>query len=152
MSESVYLRVDKGALVPADSYAAGQLRTRQFKVGDVLKGKLTKLRNPKFNRLVHKIGQLVVANIESFHGAETHKAIKRLQIEANAGCEEIAVLLPGFGMAIHRTPKSLSFENMDEMEYHQVAKGICEYIADTYWPDMSAAQIEIMAECFVEEG
>lgn len=149
--ESVYVRVEKGRLTPADAYAAGQLRSRGYKVGDVLKAKLSKLRNPKFNRLVHRIGQLVVANIESFHGAETHDAIKRLQIEAGAGCDEIGILIPGFGMAIHRTPRSLSFESMSEDEYQTVAKSICRHIAATYWPSLTAEQIESMAESFVEE-
>ena len=116
MSESVYLRVDKGVLVPADSYAAGQLRTRRFKVGDVLKGKLTKLRNAKFNRLVHRIGQLVVANIDAFQGMDAHTALKRIQLEGNIACEQLALTMPNVGVVMAKVPRSLSFESMDEGE------------------------------------
>jgi len=149
--ESVYVRVGKGRLEPADAYAASQLRSRGYRVGDVLKAKLTKLRNPKFNRLDHRIGQLVVANIDSFHGADAHDAIKRLQIESGAGCDEIGVILPGFGMAMHRTPRSLSFDQMSEEEYQQVAKAICRYVSERYWPTLTPEQVEAMAEAFIEE-
>ena len=150
MSESVYLRVDKGVLVPADSYAAGQLRTRRFKVGDVLKGKLTKLRNAKFNRLVHRIGQLVVANIDAFQGMDAHTALKRIQLEGNIACEQLALTMPNVGVVMAKVPRSLSFESMDEGEYQDVARSMCRYVAERYWPDLSAEQIERMAECFVE--
>ena len=151
MSESVYLRVDKGVLVPADSYAAGQLRTRRFKVGDVLKGKLTKLRNAKFNRLVHRIGQLVVTNIDAFQGMDAHTALKRIQLEGNIACEQLALTMPNVGVVMAKVPRSLSFESMDEGEYQDVARSMCRYVAERYWPDLSAEQIERMAECFVEE-
>jgi len=50
-------------------------------MNDVVAAQITKLRNPKFNRLVHRIGQLVVANIEAFAGLDAHTAIKRMQLE-----------------------------------------------------------------------
>ena len=150
--EKIYLRVEKGALIPADAFAAQQLRARKYAIGDVIKADLTKLRNPKFNRLVHRIGQLVVANIESFHGLDAHRAIKRLQIEGRIACDEIGVMVPGFGMVIQFIPRSLSFDTMDEAEYHQVARDICRTIAERYWPDLSPEKIEQMAECFVEES
>lgn len=89
--ERIYLRVDKGCLVPADSYAASKLRERNYRVGDLLAAELVKPRNPKFNRLVHRIGQLVVANIDAFAGMDAHAAVKRLQWEGNIQCEEVGV-------------------------------------------------------------
>lgn len=149
--EKIFLRVEKGALVPADQFAATQLRERGYKVGDVIKGDLTKLRNPKFNRLVHRIGQLVVANIEAFAGLDAHKAVKRLQIEGRIACDEIGVMVQNYGMVIQFIPRSLSFESMDEAEFHEAARGICRTIAERYWKDLTAEQIEEMAESFVEE-
>lgn len=89
--EKIYLRVAKGSLIPADNYALSLLRERKYNTGDLLAADLVKPRNQKFNRLVHKVGQLVVANIEAFAGLEAHAAIKRLQWEGNIHCDEIGV-------------------------------------------------------------
>lgn len=150
--ERIYLRVVKGGLVPADDYAASRLREKSYRVGDVLAAQITKLRNPKFNNLVHRIGQLVVANIEGFDGLTAHKAIKRLQIEGRIACDEVGVMVQGFGMVIQFIPRSLSFDTMDEGEYYEVARAICRLIAKRYWPTLTPVQIEKMAESFVMEA
>ena len=149
--ERIYLRVDRGMLIPADSFSAQQLRNRNYKIGDVIKADLTKLRNPKFNRLVHRIGQLVVANIEAFHGLDAHTAVKRLQIEGKVACDEIGIMVPGYGMIIQFIPRSLSFESMDEAEFQSAARGICRTVSWRYWTTLSAEAIEEMAESFVTE-
>ena len=149
--ERIYFRVKKGSLVPADSYAASKLRERGYAENDLLAAELVKPRNPKFNRLVHRIGQLVVANIESFSGLDAHKAVKRLQIEGKVACDEIGINVPGYGMLIQFIPRSLSNESMDEGEYHQAARGICRTIAERYWTDLNEDAIAEMAESFVEE-
>lgn len=149
--ERIYFRVQKGALVPADSYAASKLRERGYAMNDLLAAELVKPRNPKFNRLVHRIGQLVVANIEAFAGMEAHSAIKRLQIEGKVACEEIGIMVANYGMVIQLIPRSLSFESMDEGEYLIAARGICRTIAERYWPELDEDQIAEMAESFVGE-
>lgn len=150
--ERIYLRVDKGCLVPADNYAQTLLRERGYRMGDLLAAELKKPRNPKFNRLVHRIGQLVVANIDPFSGLDSHTAIKRLQIEGKVFCEEIGIYVPGYGTVIQLIPRSLSFESMDEGEYRQAARGICRTISERYWPDIEPEAIEQMAECMVGEA
>lgn len=149
--EQFMLRVIKGGFVPADAYTAKRLRERGYAINDILASSLKKLRSAGFNRLVHRIGQLVVANIEAFAGIDAHKAIKRLQIEGRIACEEIGVLVQGYGMVIQFIPRSLSFESMDEGEYREAARGICRTIAERYWPSMTPEAIEEMAESFVEE-
>jgi hypothetical protein len=149
--EQIYFRVAKGCLVPADNYAAATLRSRGYKVGDLLKADLTKPRNPKFNRLVHQLGHLVVANIEGFAGLDAHKAIKRLQIEGKVACDEIGIHVPGYGMVIQFIPRSLSFEAMDEGEFLQAARGISRTIAERYWQGVDPEEIENMASCMVGE-
>ena len=150
--ERIYLRVQKGALVPADSYATSKLRERGYAVNDLLAAELVKPRNPKFNRLVHRIGQLVVANIDAFAGIDAHQAIKRLQIEGKVACEEIGISVANYGMVIQLIPRSLSFESMDEGEYVQAARGICRTIAERYWPSLTEDAIAEMAESFVGES
>lgn len=149
--EPVYLRVIQGGFAPADGYAQTQLRNKKFKIGDVVKCDVRKLRNQKFNRLVHRIGQLVVSNIEAFSGLDAHVCIKRLQIEGRIACDEIGVLVQGYGMVIQFIPRSMSFDTMDEVEYHDCAKKICRLIAERYWQGLNSDQIETMAECMVDE-
>ena len=149
--EPVYLRVIQGGLVPADSYAQTQLRNKKFKIGDVVRCDVRKLRNQKFNRLVHRIGQLVAANIEAFSGLDAHTCIKRLQIEGRIACDEIGVLVQGYGMVIQFIPRSMSFDSMCETEYHDCAKQICRLIAERYWQGLDPEQIEAMSENFINE-
>jgi hypothetical protein len=149
--EKIFLRVVKGALVPADDYAMNKIRSRGFKVGDVLQSDLTKLRNPAFNRLVHRIGGLVSANVEAFSGMDGHEALKRIQLEGNIACTQQVVDMPGIGRCMVTIPKSLSFDNMDEGEFHETARAMCRFIAEKYWPSLTAEQIEQMAETFVGE-
>lgn len=147
----IYFRVAKGCLVPADNYAASVLRSRGYSIGDLLAADLVKPRNPKFNRLVHRIGQLAVRNLESFAGLDAHMAVKRLQIEGKVACDEIGIEVPGYGTIIRFVPRSLSFESMDEGEFKEAARGICRTIAERYWHKMTAEQIEQMAESMVDE-
>ena len=149
--EPVYLRVIHGGLVPADGYAQTQLRNKKFKIGDVVRCDVRKLRNQKFNRLVHRIGQLVAANIEAFSGLDAHTCIKRLQIEGRIACDEIGIMVQGYGMVIQFIPRSMSFDSMDEEEYHDCAKQICRLIAERYWQGLDPEQIEEMAGVMVDE-
>lgn len=149
--DPVYLRVIKGGFVPADGYAESQLRAKKFKFGDVIKANIRKLRNPKFNRLVHRIGQLCAANIEAFSGLDAHTCIKRLQIEGKIACDEIGVMVPGYGMVIQFIPRSMSFDNMDEAEYHDCAKRICRFIAERYWKGLEPEKIAEMAGEMIDD-
>lgn len=149
--ERIYLRVTReGTLIPADPCAASKLRERSYRVNDLLVADLCKPRNPKFNGLVHRLGMLVVKNIDSFSNYEAHRAIKRIQIEGKVACDEIGYMIPNFGMAIQFIPRSISFESMDEAEFQHAAKGICRTIADRYWHDRTPEQIEEMAESMVD--
>jgi hypothetical protein len=150
--ERIYLRVSKGALIPADPYAESKLRARGYRMGDLLAAELTKPRNPKFNRLVHQLGQLVIANLDAFSGLDAHKAIKRLQIEGKVACDEIGIHVQGYGTVIQLIPRSLSYESMDEGEYQEAARGISRTIAERYWPDTTPEAIERMAECMIQEA
>ena len=149
--ERIYLRVAKGCLEPADECQRAKLRERGYRTGDLLAADLTKPRNPKFNRLVHQLGRLVVENIEAFAGLDAHKAIKRLQIEGKIACDEIGISVPGYGMVIQLIPRSLSFESMDEGEFHSAARGISRTIAERYWTNLTEEQILNMAELMVDE-
>ena len=150
--ETIYLRVEKGTLLPADGYARQQLKAKGYHTGDVLAATLKKLNNPKFDRLLHRIGQLCAANIEAFHGLTAHQVLKKLQIESNTHCEELPILLPEFGIVAHqRIPLSLNFEEVDDGLRHEIGRAFCRWIAEKYWPKMTPEAVEQLAENWIEE-
>ena len=145
-ADRIALRVVKGALVPADDFAAERLRQRGYRVGDELSAELRKARNPKFNRMVHQLGQLLIQNVEAFVlYTDAHAVLKRLQIEGDIACDHVAILVPNLGMVEQRIPLSLSFETMDEGQFQEVYAGFCRHISRTYWPSLKPEQVEEMA-------
>ena len=151
--ERLLFRVAKGSLVPGDGYTLKRLKERGYKVNDILLADLRKPRQPGFHRVAHRLGQLVVDNIEEFTGLDGHAALKRLQVEAKAECDEIPVVMTILGQKIkisHRIPRSLSYASMDEGQFREVMRTISNHIATEYWPDMTAEKIEEMAEMMPE--
>jgi hypothetical protein len=100
--------------------------------------------------LAHKLGGLLAHNLDAFTGLTGHNVLKRLQIEADVGCDEIGLNFPGIGPCTYRIPRSLSYESMKEEEFRAVIAGMCAYVSRTYWQSCSAEKIEAMAELWVE--
>lgn len=148
----IAFEVKRGALTPADGFAVEQLRAKRYKTGEIVMADLYKARNPRFNRLAHALGGLISENIEAFSGLDSHSVLKRLQIEANVGCDEIALSFPGVGPCSYRVPRSLSFDTMDEVEFQDVMHALCKYVSKTYWPTLKPEQIEAMAEAWLSEA
>lgn len=144
-------RVGKGVLVPYDAGTVSQLRERGYGMGDVLSAELRKPRNPSFHGLAHRLGGLIAENIEAFDGLDGHSVLKRLQIEGNIGCDEIALNFPGVGPCSYRVPRSLSFESMDQGEFKAVMRGMCEYVSKQYWRGVSPERIEAMADSWIAQ-
>lgn len=174
----VFSRVIKGGFIPADATAESQLRAMKLKIGDVVRITIHKLRNGKFHRKVHRIGQLCVIHIDEFKYMDAHSVLKRIQLEGNIYCDEVAVKPSGIvrtlipreviavlkpvlelfglrltntGLLIMRIPQSLSYESMSQVEYEDAAKQISRYISEVYWPGLEPWQIEEMAESMVDE-
>jgi len=148
--DKTLLRVGKGVLTPADDMAAAQLRSRGFKLGDMVLAEITKPRHPGFHRLAHQLGSLLTENLDAFEGMDPHAVLKRLQWEANIGCDEFGAQAPGLGLVMVRTPRSLSFASMDDGEFREVMVGLCRHVAKTYWPSCTPEQVEAMASAWVE--
>jgi len=143
-------RVAKGALVPFDGFTLAQVRAKGYKVGDILAAELTKPRSPGFHRLAHQLGGLLSENLDAFEGVDAHAVLKRLQIEANIGCDEVALNFPGVGPCVYRVPRSLSYASMDDGEFREVIAGMCRHVSKTYWPMCTPEQVEAMASAWVE--
>ena len=150
--ERILLRVERGALVPADAHSQQRLREKGYRDGDVLAAELAKPRSPGFWRLAHRIGTLCVQNIEAFSGLSPHQAIKKMQFDTGLWCDITETEIPGLGVLVSRQPRSLAFESLDQGEFYELMKSLCRHIAETYWPHMTAEAVQEMAESFVEEG
>lgn len=149
--EKIYLKVIKGGLVPADSYAEKRLREKKYKVGDLLKAELSKLRTVGLNKHAHKIAILCQKNIDEFSTyVDAHEVLKRLQIESGAACEEIGAKLAGIWCKV-RIPRSFSFESMDEGDFYEAIKVMCRHISAVYWPELEPEEIEEMSNAMVDE-
>lgn len=145
MADRVFLRIGKGQLTPADELSAQKLRGRGYKVGDTVSAELRKPRNVRFHRLAHQFGAMLVDNIEAFSGLDAHGVLKRLQVEGNIACDEIALNFPGLGPCTYRIPRSLAFDQMDEREFQNVYAAMCVRVRDAYWPELELAAIEEIA-------
>ena len=150
--ERILLRVERGALVPADAHSQQRLREKGYRVGDILAAELIKPRHPGFWRLAHRIGALCAQNIDAFSSLSPHQAIKKLQFDTGLWCDITETEIPGLGVLLSKQPRSLAFESLDQGEFYELMKGLCGHIAATYWPHLSAEQVQEMAEAFVEEG
>ena len=145
------LRVIKGGFAPADCSAATGLRAKGYRIGDLVFAQITKPRNPLFHRLVHRFGTLVANNIDAFTGRDSHDVLKRLQVEGDIGCDHVGLNFPGIGPCVYRIPRSLSFESMGDGEFSQIYTAFAQYVSDTYWPSLTAKQIQEMTAAMPEE-
>lgn len=146
----IELRVDRGALVPADDQAREQLRNMNLALGEVIQAKIQQRRNPKFFRLAHQVARLARKNLEGFDYLDDHGALKRLQLEAGVQCQEMDINVPGFGKARVTVPRSLAFDSMSEEHFSETIKAICAYIAREYWPQCDADEVQRMAEVMID--
>lgn len=144
------LRVAKGSLVPADAWAEKMLRSRHYRVGDVVAAEIRKPRNPGFHRLAHAFGELLAQNVEALRGCDGHEALKRVQIEADIECRHARLRIDGEEVE-YRMPRSLSFESMSQAEFEKFCDRVGQYVADTYWPTLSPEQVQQMIECMPAE-
>ena len=146
MAEKLPFRVVGDTLTPANQWALDKLKDRKYSKHDLVFVTITKPRNPKFNSLVHAgFAAMLADNLDDFSGLSPHEVLKRIQLEAGIGCEEIAIDLNG-QVCLYRIPNSLSFESMDEEQFKEVFKRLCQYIADRYWPGLTPEEIEAMSK------
>lgn len=160
ITQPVYMRVARlvdpetgelvGALVPESRTAQKQMHERRMSVGTVVRAEFRKPRNVGFHRLVHALGTIAREQIEALSDTtDAHDCIKRLQREAGVCCEVQVLDLGALGKHGIRVARSIAFDAMDEGEFRELMEGLCDHIARTYWPTLTAAQVEEMAELMV---
>lgn len=143
--ERYAIKFQRGGIVPADELTKAKMNDR-FKIGDFGFMEIVRPRNPGYHDFAHALGKLFKDNLEPFEHLHQHDVLKRLQIEAQAGCEFMGIYVPGVGLCQHIIPKSLSWESMDQTEFEDTVSRICDHVAKTYWPSLTADQVQEMAE------
>ncbi len=121
-----------GALVPAHDVDQRLLRERKFRIGREVRAELKQPREAWQHRLVHKIGQLMVDNVEGWEQLTSHDAVKRLQRESSTCCEEMELDVPGVGRLMVMQAESLSFDEMEQDRFQVLFDGITEHIGRRY--------------------
>jgi len=123
---------EHGAFVPAHPIDKRLAKERRFKVGETYRMEIKQARALWQHRLIHKIGQLVVDNVEGWEQMTSHDAIKRLQRESGVCCEELEIDVPGVGRLMVKQAESLAFDEMEQDRFEVLFDGITEYIGLTY--------------------
>jgi len=134
------------ALVPRFASDLNLLRQRGFAPGDEIRADISKPRNLAQWRKAHLLAWLVRQHIDGFVLLTDHEALKRLQLESGTCCETEIFNIPNVGQLQRVVPQSLAFDEMDEVAFNQFYRSLCEYIAQRYWPGMTAEQIAQQAE------
>lgn len=152
-------RQELGALVPEHEVDSELMRARGYRVGQELRAELKAPRDAWRHRLLHKIGRLMVENVDGWEALDTHEAVKRLQREASVCCDQVdmdatavvsAVLAaadaafgPGAAKLLREVlpriesipvtvARSLAFDCMDEDEFRRLFEGITQHIGTHY--------------------
>lgn len=138
---------DVGALIPANEIDARLLRERGFHMGKEIRAELKQSRNPKFHRLAHAVGNLLVDNVEEFRDLSGHDALKRVQTLSGVCCEtqlvdmgtikfgEIEVPV---GLVPVKVPRSIAFDEMDSDEFGIFFRGVVGFIDENYQSVLTA--------------
>ena len=153
-------------------------KERRYKVGATYRADISESRNPKFNNLVHGLGELVRRNVDGYQDCkDAHDVIKRLQRKSGVCCEEqeiyaspeieavlaaarailgdaaarmLSAVLPSIKTIKVRVAQSLAFDSLDEAEFYLFWRGICRYLITTHWGDLTEDVITEMANLLPE--
>lgn len=145
----IALRVEKGVLIPDTKAAVEQLRKMGLQIGDVVMVEVRKSRNPAFHRFAHALGEMLSENIDVFLGMDSHSVIKQIQREARIECEVMTVDLAGEAIAEIVRPKSIAYDSLDETEFRELVKRLCDHVAAKYMGGMQPESVEEMVKMFV---
>jgi hypothetical protein len=134
------------AWVASHPIDARLMKERGWRAGDEARGELKKSRNVKFHRLAHAVGNLLVDNVEEFRALNGHDALKQVQQRSGVCCEPIEIDLGALGKVQAQIARSIAFDEMDEQEFGEFFRGICDYIDQHF---ASVMTDEIRAEYFL---
>lgn len=148
-----------GCFVPSHPIDQRLAKERGFRVGHEYRAEIKQARVGWQHRLIHKIGQQMVENVEGWDHLSSHDAIKQLQMESGVCCEQseinakpviaavlavvqqvvgkrtyskLAKLLPVIETVPVRQAESLAYDEMEQDRFEQLFDGITEHIGKHY--------------------
>lgn len=124
--------VEYGAFVPSHPIDQRLAKERGYRVGREYRAEIKQARVAWQHRLIHKIGTLMVDNVEGWEQLKSHDAVKRLQRESGVCCEELEVDIPGVGRLMVKQAESLAFDDMEQDRFEQLFEGIAQHIGEHY--------------------
>lgn len=116
------------AWVASHPIDARLMKERGWHAGAEARAELKRSRNVKFHRLAHAVGNLLVDNVEEFRALTGHGALKQVQQRSGVCCEPMEIDLGSLGRVSAQVARSISFDEMDQQEFEEFFKGICDYI------------------------
>jgi hypothetical protein len=143
-------------LAPLTQWDTRAMRDRGYKVGQTVRGRIERPRNPKFNGLAHALGALIADHCEGFEGMDAHDALKKAQAESGICCEQSTVEIDLTSLGIGKVkapvsqPQSIAFDSMPEEDFSKLVLGVCQYLREKYHGVPPGEISEIIAA--VEDG
>lgn len=122
---------ETGVFVPCDQESVEACRKAKLRTGERFRVDLRKPRQWESLKRAHALGRLIADSHDEFEGMDAHGVLKRLQIEANAGCDEMLVRLHGMPVT-YRYPRSLAYETMDEIQFKETVGKMAEFALRKY--------------------
>lgn len=134
-----------GTFAPADAASRKLCKDRGMRVGRCYIVYAYEPRDERQWARAHQIGTFLVRNVEAFHGMSSHKALKKVQKDSGIACDTQVLDLGPLGKHEIRTPRTLAFGFMDNTEWTEIWRQMCEYIGRTYL-GMIAADVVVDME------
>lgn len=148
-----------GCFVPSHPIDQRLAKERGYRVGHEYRAEIKQARVSWQHRLIHKIGTLMVENVEGWEQLNSHDAVKQLQLESGVCCEQAEIdarpviaavlafvqtivgkrtfaklskMLPAIETVPVRQAESLSYDEMEQDRFEQLFDGITEHIGKHY--------------------
>lgn len=148
-----------GCFVPSHPIDQRLAKERGYRVGHEYRAEIKQARVSWQHRLIHKIGQTMVENVEGWEQLNSHDAIKQLQRESGVCCEvdeidagpviravlalvqtlvgkrtfaKLARTLPVIEKVPVMRAESLAYDDMEQDRFEQLFDGITEHIGKHY--------------------
>lgn len=134
--EPIFLKVVKGALVPASTKDAAMLRARKYSIGDTVAVDITKPRHPKHHRLVMSLMQLVLDSQEGLLTIDQLLTVVKIKMGRAQPYVDSA------SGKTYWVPESISYASMDQGEFDVFWQDLKNLVARDYLPGMTPEQVD----------
>ena len=128
-------------LLAEDDIQRAAMRERGFKKGQRVACDVHSERSYAQWKQAHKLGQLLVSNVEGFENLDSHRALKKIQVDSDIECDHEAMEFPGLGPIQVRRARSLAFDEMGQDDYDRVFSAMCRHIGATYFSGLDEGAI-----------